>query len=345
MLNSTYDPLHIDSSVEKVNLGTTPTSLTDTLGPNDHQLYSFRTQDPSSLYAEVEGEEVTVTLAQDIDQDGIISRDEILSHSRTRSTSFFSGQSSATTIQGLNASNLSSDTFYLRVSGTGDYRLSASLNDAIVPTSASTSRSSRSISSTGQRIPKTHWNASFLNLSRRALRDYESYDFSKANAVYDLGNRNKKGRIAAKLQFDFGNSRPDGVNSSRFAMEAWTRVRVARGKFYRLNAVADDGIRFQFRDRKTGEVITDLEGDWSDRSLSDPAYTELLTAPKGGNYDFYVQYYDRRGYSAADVTLEKARLRGEVTTPSLNLRNGPSTVNTTTLDTLTQGKPSASSDR
>lgn len=313
-------------------------SFSGTLGTDDTQLYAFQTKDPSSLYAEVEGEEVVVTLAKDINQDGIISRDETLANSRSRSTSFFSGQASDTTIQGLNASNLSSDTFYLQVSGSGEYTLSASLNEAIAPTSTSTSRSRNAFSSSGQRISKKNWNASFLNLSSRRLRDYDSYDFSNANAVYDLGSRNKKGRIAARLEFDFGNSSPEGVNSSKFAMEAWTRVRLARGKFYRLNAVSDDGIRFEFRDRKTGEVITELEGDWSDRSLDDPAYTQLLTAPKGGNYDFYVQYYDRRGYSAADVTIEKARLRGQVTSSALNLRNGPSTVNTSTIDTLAQGE-------
>ena len=338
MLNSTHDPLHIDATVNDVVLGSTAKSFNGTLGTDDTQLYAFRPQDPSSLYAEVEGEEVTVTLAQDIDQDGIISRDEILANSRSRSTSFFSSQSSASSIQGLNASNLPRDTFYLHVSGSGDYTLSASLNEAIVPTSVSTSQSRNSFSSTGQRIPKKHWNASFLNLSKSKLRDYESYDFSDANAVYDLGDRNKKGKIAAQLEFDFGNSSPDGVDSSKFAMEAWTRVRLGKGKFYRLTSVADDGIRFQFRDKKTGEVITDLEGDWRDRSLSDPAYTQLVSAPKGGNYDFYVQYYDRRGHSAANVTLEKAKLRGEIVSSTLNLRNSPSTINTTTLDTLTQGE-------
>ena len=339
MLNSTHDPLHIDSTATDVNLGTNPKSFSGVLGTDDTQLYSFRTEDPSSLYAEVEGEEVTVSLAQDIDQDGIISRDEVFAHSRTRSTSFFSDQSSSSTIQGLNASSLSDDTFYLQVSGSGDYRLSASLSDAIAPSSTtSTSRSRNTRSSTGQRISKKHWNASFLNLSRSTLRDYENYDFSDANAVYDLGNRNKKGKTVAQLQFDFGNSSPDGVDSSEFAMEAWTRTRLGKGKFYRLTSVSDDGIRFQFRDKKTGEVITELEGDWNDRSLSDPAYTQLVSAPKGGNYDFYVQYYDRRGYSAASVTLEKAKLQGEVVSSTLNLRNSPSTINTTTLDSLNQGE-------
>ena len=337
MLNSTHDPLHINTDVTGVNLGSKPKSFSGVLENDDTQLYSFRTQDPSSLYAEVAGGEVTVSLAQDINQDGIISSDEVLTHSRSRSTSLFSEQAASGSIQGLSASNLPSDVFYLQVSGSGEYNLSATLNDAIAPMSTG-SLSRNNVSSAGRRIPKKHWNASFLNLSRRTLRDYESYDFSNANAVYDLGDRNKKGRIAAKLQFDFGNSSPDGVDSSEFAMEAWTRVRLGKGKFYRLNAISDDGIRFQFRDKKTGEVITDLDGDWNDRSLSDPAYTQLVSAPKGGNYDFYVQYYDRRGYSAASVTLEKARLKGEVVSSSLNLRNSPSTINTTTIDSLTQGE-------
>lgn len=337
MLNSTHDPLHIDSSVIGVTLNETPKFFRGNLGSDDTQLYSVRTKEAGSLYAEVEGENVTVTLAQDIDQDGIISRDEILANSRSRSTSFFSGQGSSEPIQGLNAANLSRDTFYLQVTGTGDYRLSSSLNPAIVPTSTA-SALGRNIGSSATSIPKTHWNASFLNLSKRKLRDYESYDFSNANAVYDLGDRNKKGKIAAQLQFDFGDSSPEGVDSSKFAMEAWTRVRLGKGKFYRLSALADDGIRFQFRDKKTGEVITELDGDWRDRSLREPAYTELVSATKGGNYDFYVQYYDRRGHSAAEVTLEKVKLKGEVVASSLNLRNRPSTLNTTTLDTLAQGE-------
>ncbi|NEQ96325.1 MAG: SH3 domain-containing protein [Cyanothece sp. SIO2G6] len=202
-------------------------------------------------------------------------------------------------------------------------------------------RSSRrvAVDSNGDRIRKKDWAARFLNLSARTVDDYENYDFSQANAIHNLGDRNKQGKIAAQLEFDFGRrSSPEGVNSSNFAMEAQTRIRLGKGRFYRLTSQSDDGIRFLFKDRKTQDTITELEGDWDNRKLSDPAYTQIITAVQGGGYDFAVQYFERQGVSAANVTLERVNLEGEVTTTGLNLRTSASTLDSSISDVLTQGE-------
>ncbi|MGK7890010.1 MAG: SH3 domain-containing protein [Leptolyngbyaceae cyanobacterium] len=195
------------------------------------------------------------------------------------------------------------------------------------------------VDSKGDRIRPKDWGASFLNLSSRTVKDHEAYDFSQADAVHNLGDRNKQGKVAAQLKFDFGRrSSPEGVQSNNFAMEAQTRVRLGKGKLYRLTSQSDDGIRFLFKDRKTQETITELDGDWNNRKLSDPAYTQIFTAPEGGAYDFAVQYYERRGVSAANVMLERVNLEGKVVTTGLNLRTSASTVDSTVSDVLSQGE-------
>ncbi|MEB3229876.1 MAG: SH3 domain-containing protein [Leptolyngbyaceae bacterium] len=195
-----------------------------------------------------------------------------------------------------------------------------------------------SVTSEGDRIGKKDWGARFLNLSSSTVAEYENYDFSQANAVHNLGDRNKKGKVAAQLEFDFGwRSSPEGVNSNYFAMEAQTQVRLGKGQFYRLTSQSDDGIRFFFKDKKTQDPITTLDGDWQNRKLSDPTYSQLLTATGGGTYDFAVQYYEQRGNSAANITLERVNLEGEVVASGLNLRTSATTIGSTVSDVLAQG--------
>ena len=333
MLNSNSDALH---ATKPITLSPTPKAFTGQLAKKDAEFYTFRVQARSRLYADVQSTQgkVNVSLAQDRDQNGQISRNELLAHSRPLAPS-----SSEPSKQGLEATQLPAGQYVLKISGTGEYTLSTTLDRATSQADRGSGRVSRRglIASNGDRIPNRHWNASFLNLTKRTVRDYESYDFSRANAVHDLGNRGKQGRTAAQLQFDFGKKSPDGVKSNNFAMEAWTRVRFRKGRFYRITATSDDGIRFLIKDKKNGEPLTEFDGDWRKRKVRDPAYTQLLTAPKGGGYNFAVQYYDRRGTSAANVKLERVNLQGEVVSTGLNVRNNPSTLNTTAVDVLGRG--------
>jgi hypothetical protein len=121
-------------------------------------------------------------------------------------------------------------------------------------------------------------------------------------------------------------------------MEAWTRVELEAGSFYRLSSKSDDGTRFFFKDPQTDEIVTELSGDWRNRKARYPAWTQLLTPSEGGNYDLYVQYFDNRGKSIIDVTLERIDLTGAVVSAGLNLRNQPSSLNNIPIDYLNQGE-------
>lgn len=171
------------------------------------------------------------------------------------------------------------------------------------------------------------WNASFLNRASNNVADYNSYDFSRPTATLDLGSGGGRGKTAAQLKIDFGNSRPTrNVQSDNFAMQAWTRVKLKEGRFYKISSDSNDGTRFFFKDRETGQVITTLSGDWRDRSTSNAEWSKVLSVPKGGRYDFYVQYYEKSGRSTINVKLEEAQQTGRVVTSTgLNLRKQPST--------------------
>lgn len=182
------------------------------------------------------------------------------------------------------------------------------------------------------------WNASFLNRTSSNVADYNSYDFSNPAATLDLGSGGSKGKTAAQLKIDFGNGRPTrNVQSDNFALQAWTRVKLQEGKFYKVSSDSNDGTRFFFKDRETGQVLTTLSGDWRNRSTSDPDWNKVLSVPKGGKYDFYVQYYEKSGRSAINVKLEEVEQTGRVTTTTgLNVRQQPSTTGNTPFRLLKQ---------
>ena len=192
------------------------------------------------------------------------------------------------------------------------------------------------IASNGRSIPQTHWSARFLNLTSSTVDRYDLYDFSQADAVYDLGENGQTDTRVAALHFNYGLSSPVGIQADNFAMEACTRIRLPMGRFFRLTSTSDDGVRFLFKDRHTQEVLAELAGDWRDRSIHIPAGTHVLTTPQRGGYDFYIQYYDRTGIAALTVTLDRIWVEGRVLASTLNVRSGPGTSNPV-IGTLRQG--------
>ena len=177
----------------------------------------------------------------------------------------------------------------------------------------------------------SRWNASFLNRTSSNVADYNSYDFNRPTATLDLGSGGGSGKTAAQLKVDFGNGRPTrNVQSDNFALQAWTTVKLQGGKFYKVSSDSNDGTRFFFKDRQTHQVLTTLSGDWRNRSTSDPEWSKVVSVPKGGKYDFYVQYYEKSGRSAINVKLEEAEQTGRVVTATgLNVRQQPSTTGNT----------------
>jgi GH24 family phage-related lysozyme (muramidase) len=177
-------------------------------------------------------------------------------------------------------------------------------------------------------ISATHWRASFINRTAKNVADYNSYNFSSPNAIVDLGAQGNSGKTLAHLSVNYGLKSPNGVHADNFAMQAWTRVTLQAGKTYQLSARSDDGIRFLIVKPGTTQVINTIGGDWRDRSIQNPPWTKTIASPTTANYDLYVQYYDRKGTSALDVSLQElstAGLSGTVITPSgLNLRADPS---------------------
>jgi hypothetical protein len=112
------------------------------------------------------------------------------------------------------------------------------------------------------------------------------------------------------------------------------RVKLKEGRFYKVTSDSNDGTRFFFKDRQTGETLTTLSGDWRNRSTRDPEWDKVISVSKGGKYDFYVQYYEKSGRSAINVKLEEVEQTGRVTSNVLNLRDRPSTVGNTPLTQL-----------
>jgi Bacterial SH3 domain/Transglycosylase SLT domain len=186
----------------------------------------------------------------------------------------------------------------------------------------------------------SRWNASFLNRTSSNVADYNSYDFSRPTATLDLGGRGSGGTTAAQLKVDFGNGRPTrNVQSDNFAMQAWTTVKLKEGKFYKVTSDSNDGTRFFFKDRQTGKVLTTLSGDWRDRSTSDPDWSKVVSVPKGGRYDFYVQHYDKSGRSTVNVKLQEVQQTGRVVTSAgLNVRSQSSTLGNTPFTRLDQNE-------
>ncbi|MGB3512538.1 MAG: SH3 domain-containing protein [Microcoleaceae cyanobacterium] len=188
-------------------------------------------------------------------------------------------------------------------------------------------------------IPTNHWNASFINRSSGDVADYNSYDFSQPDVVQDLGSQENDSQTIARLSKNYGNGSPDNIQNDYFSMEAWTRISLQEGKFYKLTSDSDDGTRFLFKDSQTEELLTELEGDWRNRGTGEPTWGKLLNTSENSQYDFYVQYYENQSGSAIDILLEETPRTGKVVYSSgLNLRDNPSTISGTPIDGLGDGE-------
>lgn len=280
----------------------------------------------SSFRSELEyaGDRAQMQLFEDTNGDGQLQPRERIGRSRRSDINH----------EALSAAKLEAGTYYLRVTpqaqGKPDYQLTL---NAEVP-----GQLSRQLTAQNGRISKKNWNARFLNRDRDNLTDYEAYDFSQPDAIVDLGRQGKQRRTVARLNVDYGNSSPDLIQSDRFAMEAWTRVRLKSGKFYRISSNSDDGMRFIIKHRRTGDVLAEFNDNWQDRSVRDEEWSQIITPTQSGGYDFYVQYYENQGVAEIDVTLEKMRPKGEVLAASLNVRSTPTTLNNTPIDVLLAGE-------
>lgn len=188
-------------------------------------------------------------------------------------------------------------------------------------------------------ISTNHWHGSFINRSFGNVADYNSYNFSQPAAVEDLGPQSSNSQAIARLNRNYGFGSPGGVQNNFFAMEAWTRIQLEAGKFYKLTSDSDDGTRFRFQDPQTGEILTELDGDWRVRGVADPTWAQLLNAPDSDQYDFYVQYYDHFSSSAIDVVLSETSRTGQVVdSDRVNVRNRPSTLYNSPISRFSAGE-------
>jgi hypothetical protein len=295
---------------------------------NSSDLYSIQFKNRSSLDVAVNGVKAntTVDLIRDRNNNNRFDQGESLSQSTA--TKLISGN--------LNFSDLDKGNYFLRVASTGktNYKMAIASRPADQFSSwSATGDGARALtpitvspgggSSSGN---SGRWNASFINRTKRNVSDFRSYDFSRPNAVRDLGGNGSRTGVAARLKANFGKGKPAaGVNKDNFAAEVWTRVNLKEGSFYQIRSASNDGTRFYFKNSRTGEVVKSFNGDWRNRSAKDKAWTQTIRVPQGGEYDFYVQYYERKGESVLDVSLEEMQMSGRVVNSSgVNVRQQPS---------------------
>ncbi|NJO40188.1 MAG: SH3 domain-containing protein [Cyanobacteria bacterium CRU_2_1] len=181
----------------------------------------------------------------------------------------------------------------------------------------------------------TRWNGRFLNRTSGNVNDYKTYNFNNANAYADLGSRGGGGKRVARLKIDYGNRGPRDIQNDNFAMESWTRVKLKEGRFYKVTTKSNDGTRFYFKDYDTDKLMGELSGDWRDRDTSDAAWSQVISVSKTDQYKFFVQYYERTGKSAVNVTLEEVKPTGRANTSGgLNLRSKASTIDNSPIRML-----------
>ncbi len=309
------------------------------------KLYSVRLKQKSSFNLQLTGN-ASAELVQDRDRNARIDSGEILGRSQLRQGKNF-----------LKLNSVNKGIYFLRVHGGGDRPATYQLTLSTQPTSPSStpqsegyqylkSASSRSRSLLGDLFgnlfggssSSTRWNGSFINRTASNVDDYNSYNFSRPDLKKDLGSRGKSGKTLARLKVDYGSGSPgSGINSDNYALQTSTQVSLKEGKFYEVKSDSNDGTRFFFRDRQTGKVVTSLNGDW--RGSSSGTWTQLLSVPKnaGGSFDFYVQYYERTGNSAIDISLKEVQPTAKVVTSTLNLRSKASTINNSPIAALNSG--------
>jgi hypothetical protein len=183
------------------------------------------------------------------------------------------------------------------------------------------------------------WNASFINRNSRNYANYRGYNFNNPDASLDLGTQGKSGTIIARLKQDYGEGSPNrSIKTRYFAMQAWTRVQLEDGKFYRITSQSDDGTRFLFKQPGTNQTVTEIGGDWRNRTTKQGPWSQMVVSGQGGAYDFYVQYYEKTGNSTINVQLEEVQPTSRVvSTSAINLRGQASTVGNNPTGSLNPG--------
>jgi len=313
-------------------------------GDSAASLYNVRLKQKSSFNLQLTGN-ASAELVQDRNRNARIDPGEVLGRSHLRQ-----GKNS------LKLNNVSRGTYFLKIHGGGDrpttYQLALSAQPSLSKTTQNSggyqylkSSSVQSRGFLGDLVnslfggSSSHWKGSFINRTASNVDNYNSYNFNRPDLKKDLGGSGKSGKTLARLKLNYGSGSPgSGINSDNYALQASTQVSLKQGKFYEIKSDSNDGTRFFFRDRKTGKVVTSLNGDWSNNSNG--AWTQVLSVPQnaGGSFDFYVQYYDRTGNSSIDVSLKEVQPTGKVVTDStLNLRSTPSTLNNSPIASLNSG--------
>lgn len=161
-----------------------------------------------------------------------------------------------------------------------------------------------------------HWNARFINRNAGNVSDRTTYDFSNPAAVLDLGDQHQgRSDRGLRLYQNWGDGSPtNGVQNDYFAMEAWTRTNFEAGQLYKITTDSDDGTLFRLKNVQTGQwtgnsVVLDGDGaDWRDRGTAAPAKTIFFKVPQSGEYDFYVQYYEKTSGAVVDINIEEAKV-------------------------------------
>ena len=307
---------------------------------NTDQLYRVRLNQRSSFDLQLNGTRSTASLIQDRNHNGQVDAGETIGRSSLKQG-----------VNSLKAKDLQQGTYFVQVGEAGAYQLAVSTQAGTAKQNTTRSKSGSwaaahnsgssvdaggagsgyrylrfdnvlgSLFKNGKSGSPTHWNANFINRTSGNVTDYNSYDFNRPALTKDLGIRGKRGKVLAQLKTNYGTGSPGaGVEDDNYAMQAWTRVSLQAGKTYQISSNSNDGTRFFFRDRNSGDIVGSFEGDWLDNNGT---WTQAFNVGAGGSYDFYVQQYEKTGIASTNVRLEETQLTGKVATSSLNLRSTP----------------------
>jgi GH24 family phage-related lysozyme (muramidase) len=342
------EAIALDSSGKGLKTGTGHLS-------SDH-LHSVRLKQRSSFDLQLNGTRSQASLIQDRNHNGRVDAGETIGRSSLRKG-----------VNSLKVADLEKGTYFVQVGEAGAYQLAVSTKAASAPGKSSPTRSkhgswaathdSDSNSGVGDagsgyrylklgdvlnNLFKTsgsgkHWSASFINRTSSNVTDYNSYDFNQSALTKDLGSRGRFGKVLAQLRTNYGTGSPGGnIHDDNYAMQAWTRVSLQAGKTYQISSNSNDGTRFFFRDRATGNIVSSFDGDWRDNNGT---WTQAFNVGSGagGTYDFYVQQYEKTGTASTNIRLEETQLTGRAAGDSVNLRSTPSTLSNTPIASLNQG--------
>lgn len=175
-------------------------------------------------------------------------------------------------------------------------------------------------------IPLNHWNTRLINRNATNYADRATYDFSRPDAVLDLGSQNwlwSDGRLG--LVKDWGIYPEPGIQLDYFAMEAWTRYQFEAGKLYKISSRSDDGVAVKLKNPRTGQWVNEETSMWFDSSIHEP-HERYFTVSDTGEYDTYIYYYERESGAKVDINIAPTTFNARViSTIGANVRSTPNT--------------------